>query len=109
MNSSRREYEDTQCRTNIDFSEIEEQDPSLLEGHRLLYDREVPFELRLEDVSGPQDVASFEGIRAKILLGGDESKPSQIRMELSCENDLFFHFTSEYIYIYIHIRINLIL
>lgn len=80
---------------NFDFSEIEEKDPSLSEGHHLLYDREVPFELRLEDSNGPQDVASFEAIRAKILLGGDESNPSQIRIELSCENDLFFHFTSD--------------
>ena len=79
----------------IDFSEIEEKDPSLIEGHRLLYDREVPFELRLEDQNGPQEVASFEAIRCKILLGGDESNPSQIRIELSCENDLFFHFTSD--------------
>lgn len=80
---------------NFDFSEIEEKDPSLAEGHHLLYDREVPFELRLEDSNGPQDVASFEAIRAKILLGGNEAQPSQIRIELSCENDLFFHFTSD--------------
>ena len=66
-----------------------------------IYDREVPFELRLEDTSGPQDVASFEGIRAKILLAGEDSNPGQIRIELSCENDLFFHFTSEYSILYI--------
>ena len=80
---------------NFDFTEIEEKDPSLSEGHRLLYDREVPFELRLEDQNGPQEVASFEAIRCKILLGGEENNPSQIRIELSCENDLFFHFTSD--------------
>jgi len=80
---------------NFDFSEIEEKDPSLSEGHKLLYDREVPFELRLEDSNGPQEVASFEAIRTKILLGGEEQSPSQIRIELSCENDLFFHFTSD--------------
>ena len=80
---------------NFDFSEIEEKDPSLSEGHKLLYDREVPFELRLEDSNGPQEVASFEAIRCKILLGGDENSPSQIRIELSCENDLFVHFTSD--------------
>ena len=80
---------------NFDFSEIEEKDPSLSEGHKLLYDREVPFELRLEDSNGPQEVASFEAIRCKILLGGDENSPSQIRIEWSCENDLFFHFTSD--------------
>ena len=80
---------------NFDFTEIEEKDPSLSEGHRLLYDREVPFELRLEDQNGPQEVASFEAIRCKILLGGEENNPSQIRIELSCQNDLFFHFTSD--------------
>jgi len=80
---------------NFDFSQIEELDPSLSEGHRLVYDREVPFELRLEDNNGPQEVASFEAIRAKILIMGDENNPTQIRIELSCENDLFFHFTNE--------------
>jgi hypothetical protein len=61
----------------------------------LAYDREVPFELRLEDTNGPQEVASFEAIRAKCLVMGDETNPTQIRVELSCENDLFFHFTNE--------------
>lgn len=81
--------------SNFNFSEIEEKDPSLAEGYRLLYDREIPFELRLEDLNGPQEVASFEAIRTKLLLYGNDSAPSQIRIELRCENDLFFHFTSE--------------
>ena len=80
---------------NFDFSEIDAKDPSLSEGHKLIYNREVPFELRLEDNDGPQEVASFEAIRCKILLGGEENNPIQIRIELSCENDLFFHFTSD--------------
>jgi hypothetical protein len=53
MNNSRRDKEKRQGFTNIDFSDIEEKDPSLSEGHLLIYDREVPFELRLEDTSGP--------------------------------------------------------
>ena len=80
---------------SFDFREIEEKDPSLSEGHKILYDREVPFELRLEDNNGPQEVASFEALRCKILCGGVENNPIQIRIELSCENDLFFHFTSD--------------
>ena len=80
---------------NFDFSEIDAKDPSLSEGHKLIYNREVPFELRLEDNDGPQEVASFEAIRCKILIGGEENNPVQIRLELSCENDLFFHFTSD--------------
>ena len=81
--------------TNFDFSEIDAKDPSLSEGHKLLFNREVPFELRLEDTDGPQEVASFELIRCKVLIAGDENNIIQIRIELSCENDLFFHFTSD--------------
>ena len=81
--------------TDIDFKEIEEKDPSLSEGHKLLYDLDVQFELRLEDNNGPQEVGSCEFIRCKILLNGEEKNPTQIRIELSCENDLFFHFTSD--------------
>ena len=80
---------------NFDFSEIDAKDPSLSEGHKLLYNREVPFELRLEDTDGPQEVASFELIRCKVLIAGDDNNIIQIRVELSCENDLFFHFTSD--------------
>ena len=68
---------------NFDFTEIEEKDPSLSEGHKLLYDREVPFELRLEDSNGPQEVASFEALKCKILLGGVENNPIQISIVLS--------------------------
>ena len=80
---------------NFDFSEIDSKDPSLSEGHKLLYNREVPFELRLEDNDGPQEVASFESIRCKVLTAGEPNNIIQIRIELSCENDLFFHFTSD--------------
>jgi hypothetical protein len=80
---------------NLDYTQIEENDPSLTEGHRIVFDREVPFELRLEDNNGPQEVASFESIRAKVLVLGDDNAPNQVRVELSCENDLFFHFTHE--------------
>ena len=80
---------------NFDFNEIDAKDPSLSEGHKLLYNREVPFELRLEDNDGPQEVASFESIRCKVLTAGEENNIIQIRIELSCENDLFFHFTSD--------------
>lgn len=31
----------------FDFSAIDEMDPSLTEGHSILYDREAPFELRI--------------------------------------------------------------
>ena len=36
----------------FDFSAIEEQDPSVADGHRVLYDREVPVEIRDQTVGG---------------------------------------------------------
>jgi hypothetical protein len=38
------------------------------EGHRILYDREVPFELRIHDDNGPQEVGTLEAIRVKVLV-----------------------------------------
>eukprot|EP00742_Colponemidia_sp_Colp-10_P001089 GILJ01001179.1.p1 GENE.GILJ01001179.1~~GILJ01001179.1.p1 ORF type:complete len:237 (+),score=40.93 GILJ01001179.1:89-799(+) len=78
----------------FDFTAIEELDPSLADGHRVVYDREVPFELRIQDsAAGPQEVGTLEAIKAKILLIGDDNHPQHIRIELTSENDLFFHYT----------------
>jgi len=78
----------------FDFTAIEEMDPSLAEGHRVVYDREVPFELRVQDAEiGPQEVGTLEAIRCKILALGDEQSPQHCRIELTSENDLFFHYT----------------
>mmetsp|Transcript_124351 Transcript_124351/g.295116 ORF Transcript_124351/g.295116 Transcript_124351/m.295116 type:complete len:236 (+) Transcript_124351:61-768(+) len=76
----------------FDFSALEEMDPSLSEGHRVVYDREVPFELRVQDDAGPQEVGTLEAIRCKILALGEELSPQDCRIELTSENDLFFHF-----------------
>ncbi|CAJ1367820.1 unnamed protein product [Effrenium voratum] len=76
----------------FDFSTLEEMDPSLAEGHRVVYDREVPFELRVQDDAGPQEVGTLEAIRCKILALGEELSPQDCRIELTSENDLFFHF-----------------
>lgn len=41
----------------------------IAEGHHLLYDREAPFELRIQDPNnGPQEVGTLEAIRVKILV-----------------------------------------
>lgn len=79
---------------SFDFTAIEEMDPSLSEGHRVCYDRECPFELRVQDAdTGPQEVGTLEAIKCKILILGDEQNPQHCRIELTSENDLFFHYT----------------
>lgn len=81
---------------SFDFAGIEELDPSLADGHRIIYEREVPFEMRLQESdAGPQDMGTLEAIRAKVLVLGDDDVPVNVRIELSSENDLFFHFTHE--------------
>ena len=78
----------------FDFSAIEEMDPSLSGGHRVIYDREVPFELRVQQVADtPQEVGTLEAVKVKLLLLGDDERPTTVKMELTSENDLFFHYT----------------
>lgn len=113
------------------------------DGYRVIYDRETPFELRLQDSEdGPQEVGTLEPIKVKILIlvsrgsvvglaarggfrschpapcshltaawssfhvpplasllpsfflsqKGDDMSPHSLRIELSSENDLFFHY-----------------
>ena len=79
--------------SNMDFSTIEEMDPSVSDGFRVIYDREVPFELRLqESAEARQEVGALEAIKVKILVLGEDAAPSSLRIELSSENDLFFHY-----------------
>jgi len=41
----------------------------LADGHKIIYDREVPFELRIQDAStGPQEVGTLEAIKVKLLV-----------------------------------------
>ena len=51
----------------MDFASIEEMDPSVADGFRVIYDREVPFELRLqESAEGPNDVGTLEAIKVRV-------------------------------------------
>jgi hypothetical protein len=78
----------------FDFSTIDDMDPSLSGGHKAVYEREVPFELRVQQAAdAPQEVGTLEAVKVKLLLLGDEASPSAIRMELTSENDLFFNYT----------------
>ena len=82
--------------SGMDASHLEELDPSLAEGHRIFYEREVPFELRSADgVEEPQEVGALEAIKVKILTIGEEGAYTAMRVELSSESNLFFHYTHD--------------
>jgi hypothetical protein len=50
---------------------LDDLDPCLSEGHRVVYDREVQFEVRVDDL--PEGASTFESLRVKLLLlGADE-------------------------------------
>ena len=78
----------------FDFRAIDEMDPSLAEGHKLYYEREVPFELRIQEADGgPQEVGTLEAIKVKMLVMGEEGNMENVKVELTSENDMFFHYT----------------
>ena len=79
--------------STFDMGAVDEMDPSLAEGHRIIYDREVPFELRIQESGqAPQEVGTLEAIKVKVLTLGEDSNPSHIKIELTSENDLFFYY-----------------
>jgi len=82
---------------SIDFQPIYEMDPSLADGHREIYNREVPFELRTqESAQKPYDVGTLEQVKVKVLSLGDATPDGQghsMRIELSSESDLFYHYS----------------
>ena len=59
-----------------------------------MYDKEVPFEMRLQESDeAPQEVGTLEAIRCKVCVQGEAGSPVAVRLELSSEQDLFFHYT----------------
>lgn len=81
--------------TSFDLGTIEEMDPSLNGGYRVLYDKEVPIELRLvENEKDAEEPGTLESIKTKILILGEVQNPQTVKIELSSEADLFFHHTA---------------
>ena len=79
------QHQQTSVLNNFDFTAIEELDPSLgkwpstrihrgapcpiAQGHVVMFDREAPFELRIQEPGqGPQEVGTLEAIRIKVLI-----------------------------------------
>ena len=78
------------------LSEVESKDPSLEDGYKILYNKEVPLDLKLETKEGLKEIGSFQQIRFKILskVDNNEEHTTKIKIELSWENDLLFHYSN---------------
>lgn len=61
----------------------------------MIYDKEVPIELRLveEEKEENNDAGTLESIKTKILIQGEIEQPECVKVELTSEADLFFHYT----------------
>lgn len=77
-----------------DLSKVESKDPSLIDGYKIIYNKEIPLDIKIETKDGPKDLASYELIGCKILsdAANPEETPTRVKFELSWERDLNFHF-----------------
>lgn len=76
-----------------DFIAIQQADPSLSDGSRLVYDREVPCELRAMR-GNDSSAGSLEQMKIKVLTTGEDRNLTNMRIEITTESDIFFHYTS---------------
>eukprot|EP01138_Halocafeteria_seosinensis_P001814 gb/GECG01001857.1/.p1 GENE.gb/GECG01001857.1/~~gb/GECG01001857.1/.p1 ORF type:complete len:322 (+),score=40.00 gb/GECG01001857.1/:1-966(+) len=77
--------------------QIRKLDPILRGGYKVVYDREVPVEVRIQEgEEAPQEVGTLEALRAKVLCKPDgRGSINTVRVQLSSETDLFFHYLHE--------------
>ena len=78
------------------LSSVESKDPSLIDGYKIIYNKEVPLDIKYETNEETKQIAEFESIRFKLLSDAvnDEGIPQCVKLELSWESDLLFHYTN---------------
>lgn len=77
-----------------DAPDLSDLDPSCSGGYRVVFAREVPLEMRLQTTDeAPQEVGNLEAILCKVCVLGETNAPQAVKVELSSESDLFFHYT----------------
>ncbi|KAK6589809.1 hypothetical protein RS030_193011 [Cryptosporidium xiaoi] len=86
----------------FDCTELEKADPILTDGFFVVFRRTCPIEIRLMDSDGVEEIGSMENINFRVMLKGQKSLPELIRIEITCDNDLFLY----YIYDIDHVEFN---
>ncbi|KAL3137648.1 hypothetical protein ABBQ38_004924 [Trebouxia sp. C0009 RCD-2024] len=84
---------ETALSRSLDFASLDELDPSLADNFKLFAEREVPLELRTGGGNLANDAGSVEAIRVRVLVCGTQPDLEAVRIELTSESDLFFHYT----------------
>ncbi|KAH8738880.1 hypothetical protein FG386_000746 [Cryptosporidium ryanae] len=76
----------------FNYSELEKADPVLTDDFFIVFRRTCPVEIRLIDSDGVEEIGSMESINFRVMLKGQKSLPELIRIEITCDNDLFFYY-----------------
>lgn len=79
----------------LDFSKIEDDDPSLINNYILVYKRDCPFEIRSKQKDTKEEIGSLEAMKVRIFVKKNSQDISDIKIELINDNDLFFHYIHE--------------
>ncbi|KAM3147348.1 hypothetical protein pb186bvf_000599 [Paramecium bursaria] len=58
------------------------------EGYIQIYQQEIPFKLKLNE----EEYQQMESLNVKVLVMGGDQHLQQMKIELSSDSDLFFHF-----------------
>ena len=74
--------------------EIDQKDPSLDGEYIKFYEEEIPFELRIEGKKPPND-SIFVKLIFKILIDSLDDNFSKVKLEIVCDKDLFFYYSTE--------------
>jgi hypothetical protein len=77
----------------MEYDSIENGDPSLIGGYVPVYDREVPTDIRIADSLHGSDSGTLDSLRVKVLVLGEGQNLSTLKIEISSESDLFFHYS----------------
>ena len=63
----------------VDEPDLHENDPSQKDGFAVVYDKECPFEMRLQEHDeSPQEVGTLEAIRCRVCVQGDVAAPQAV-------------------------------
>ena len=90
--------------TFIDTQVIDDQDPSTQQGHHVSIetDLRINVQLRQNRYGAQPDVTDFVGslesneiMHVRVLVLGDEQDPGSVKLELTSEEDIFFHYVCE--------------
>ena len=74
--------------------EMDQKDPSLDGEYIKFYEEEIPFELRIEGKNPPND-SIFVKLIFKILIYSLDDNFSKVKLEIVCDKDLFFYYSTE--------------